>query len=643
MTTLLPSLLVLVAILGLYVAARVARLGRPAREFLDAGQGLPGWAIMVLMPGLVLAGYGLDRHFVLVADYGLQAAHVGVGLVFVAFAALALWNRMWLAARVAGLATPGEALGRYYQSVALRVVMMGLTLLFALPVAADLLGSAGRQIEGATGGVLPRMAAIWLLAFGLAIPAIIGGWRASVLVLAMQAALIGVLLAAATVLAVILSGGGGFPSLPIGNAEGILWDRIPGVIQNSAGIGKAVPAGGIFTTTGIASTVVALVGIVLSPAALYLGQTVRAGSAFGTGSVWLTAGIGAALMVLAVPVLLSLMPDGMLVAATGLFGRAPVAAGGLLLIPLLGNILAASFFVTGGVILLSREFLHRYLLPGLSPRGQRLSVRIGLGFGFFFVALSASFAPFPSAVLASAALPLAVQMLPAILGLAFLRWISRGAVLAGLVLGMLIVVFTEPPGLILFEGLFLDVPWGRWPLTIHSAVWGLVFNLLLVALASAATARDPARFERARLHDAMLRQGGTSPGAHGLLWALALLWGFFAYGPGAILGNTFFSHPIFSRVEAALGIPSLWVWQILFWLMGVVLVWWLAYRVGLGHTRDIGTRPIRLGADEVLRTPDWLSSGLARVIARRSRRRKPGAGPVDGHEARREPRRIRIP
>lgn len=108
----------------------------------------------------------------------------------------------------------------------------------------------------------------------------------------------------------------------------------------------------------------------------------------------------------------------------------------------------------------------------------------------------------------------------------------------------------------------------------------------------------------------------TGAGGGGLLWSLSLIWGFLAYGPGAILGNTFFSHPIFSKVEAQLGLPSLWVWQILFWLLGVVILWWLAYRVGLGRTSDANLRPIQLGEARAQRTPDWLAAGLARVAER---------------------------
>ena len=183
-------------------------------------------------------------------------------------------------------------------------------------------------------------------------------------------------------------------------------------------------------------------------------------------------------------------------------------------------------------------------------------------------------------------------------------------------LGMFIVFFTEPPGLILFEGLFVNLPWGRWPLTIHSAAWGLAINLLVVLLASAATLRRaPDNLRRERLHDAMFQATGKAVGGRGLFWALMLVWTFLAYGPGAVLGNTFFSHPIFTTAEAALGIPSLWVWQTLFWLLGVVLVWWMAFRVGFGITTEQGIRAITLEEDKP-RRPDWLAAGLSRVNGR---------------------------
>jgi len=103
---------------------------------------------------------------------------------------------------------------------------------------------------------------------------------------------------------------------------------------------------------------------------------------------------------------------------------------------------------------------------------------------------------------------------------------------------------------------------------------------------------------------------------------LTLVWAFFALRPGAILGNDFFSHPMFSDADTTLGVPSLWVWQVLSWFVGVLLVWWLAYGgrlsvidAGVGRTVDLGSPTAPLGPR---RPPRWITLLLARVAERRT-------------------------
>ena len=118
--------------------------------------------------------------------------------------------------------------------------------------------------------------------------------------------------------------------------------------------------------------------------------------------------------------------------------------------------------------------------------------------------------------------------------------------MAGFALGSFIVLFTEPPGLLLFESLFVDLPWGRWPLTIHSAVWGLLFNSVFVLLISAVTITSGNWLQRDQVHEAISVNSAQSVMTKGLLWSLFLTWGLLADGRGAILGNTFFTKPIFT-------------------------------------------------------------------------------------------------
>ena len=104
-------------------------------------------------------------------------------------------------------------------------------------------------------------------------------------------------------------------------------------------------------------------------------------------------------------------------------------------------------------------------------------------------------------------------------------------------------------------------------------------------------------------------------------WSLTLLWIFLALGPGAILGNTFFAHPVFTEADLALGVPSLWVWQVSFWIIGVMLVWWLACRSRLS-TAEGAFRARELqhlsGTAGARRQPRWIARLVARLSARQN-------------------------
>ena len=256
MTFLLVITLGLLFVYALYFAAQTARIGSNPRDFLDGGMRLPGWSVMFILPAIGLAALGFERHLMLVSRYGLQASHVVVGLITLAVAAVMFWNRLWVATRLAGLNTPGEAIGRYYDSIALRVIMMGLCILFALPYSANLLSQAALLVQQATDGTIPREMAVWIFALSMAIPAIIGGWRAVVLVLAMEALLMAILIPGIMLFGEIVLAGDIFPTRPMQVEDGIFWDRIPGVLQGYAGVGKNVPTGGIFTTVAISSTAI---------------------------------------------------------------------------------------------------------------------------------------------------------------------------------------------------------------------------------------------------------------------------------------------------------------------------------------------------------------------------------------------------
>jgi hypothetical protein len=67
---------------------------------------------------------------------------------------------------------------------------------------------------------------------------------------------------------------------------------------------------------------------------------------------------------------------------------------------------------------------------------------------------------------------------------------------------------------------------------------------------------------------------------------VTLAWFFFAIGPGAIIGNWIFGEPAAGRAGWVFGIPSIWAWQILFWLLGVGMMWFLAYKMEMATVPD---------------------------------------------------------
>ena len=53
----------------------------------------------------------------------------------------------------------------------------------------------------------------------------------------------------------------------------------------------------------------------------------------------------------------------------------------------------------------------------------------------------------------------------------------------------------------------------------------------------------------------------------------------FGIGPGAVIGNYIFGAPDAGVEGWTFGIPSIWAWQILFWLLGIGMMWFLAYKM----------------------------------------------------------------
>ena len=175
-------------------------------------------------------------------------------------------------------------------------------------------------------------------------------------------------------------------------------------------------------------------------------------------------------------------------------------------------------------------------------------------------------------LLGGAAVSYGFQMWPALLGICYIRFFTPAGVVCGLIAGVVAVTFTYATQL----GDLIGI--GRYPLTIHSAGWGILFNLGTTVIVSAFT--QPGDSEtiarRDSYHDFIQGHTELAPQKRKWrkpIWLLTIVWFLFAIGPFAVLGNE--SDP----AAWSFGIPTLWVWQIAWWLVGCFVMYLLAFKL----------------------------------------------------------------
>lgn len=240
------------------------------------------------------------------------------------------------------------------------------------------------------------------------------------------------------------------------------------------------------------------------------------------------------------------------------------------------------------------------VFDAFSKNGSEQSSDEGLAISriVFFAGVAALLAYLPMVQLmdyVAIALALSAQVLPMILGLCWLPWLTRRGVLSGLMVGIGAVILTEFPGPLLQQAFLGEIFWGASPLTMHAAGWGLLANGFVAVVVSAMTQNPDAREHRQYFHEAFARHALIPEEARGLIpiaWIYTASWFLFALGPGAVIGNSIFGAPDQGAGGWNFSIPSIWAWQIFMWIMGVALVWFLATRLGLSRPVEGTVKPL---------------------------------------------------
>lgn len=605
---------------------------RTASDYFVAGRQISLWVFILAATATSFSGWTFMGHPGLIYRDGFQYAYASFYAITIPFTGVLFLKRQWMLGKRFGFITPGEMLSYYFRSDLIRILVVLVALIFSVPYLGIQLRASGFLFNVLTDNMLGTTVGMWLLSFVVIIYVASGGLRAVAHVDSVQAILLG---GGIVVIGIVtLHDIGGFGRLIQGIAALTQIDpatgqalfgettpdgysayiAIPGAIQFSAGLGTdSEPVGGIWTGVMVLTYLFGLMGIQSAPAFSMWAFGNRSPEPFAPQQVWASAlvigfilmlftaiqGIGAHFLGADTEFMARYPELVNNVMSTGLAGIDLLQSEGQgdMLVPQLVYLLSetapwlvgllavcalaamqstgAAYMSTAGGML-TRDLLKRFIIPNASHAQQKLYGRLGVVLIVIAALMVATDSSDALVLLGGLAVAYGFQMWPALIAVCWWPFLTRQGVTIGLIAGLIAVTLTENIGA-------QYMPWGRWPMTLHSAFWGILCNLGLAILISAITQEKGEREHRMVIHNFLRDHASLSPGKRGLIpaaWIVTLIWFFFGIGPGAVIGNWIFGDPA-NAADWTFGIPSIWAWQILWWILGVAMMWFLAYHMEL--------------------------------------------------------------
>ncbi len=603
-----------------------AMTAKTASDYFIAGRSISLWVFVLAATATSFSGWTFMGHPGLIYRDGFQYAYASFYAITIPFTGVIFLKRQWMLGKRFGFVTPGEMLSTYFKSDAIRLLVVLVALIFSIPYLGLQLRASGFLFNVLTDNLLDVEVGMWLLSIVVIIYVASGGLRAVAYVDTMQAILLALGIIAIGIIAVNFVGGWGKLNEGIAALANFDTKRtpdgfshyvaIPGVIQFVSNGPSAT--GGAWTGIMILTYMFALMGIQSAPAFSMWAFSNHSPKPFAPQQVWASSlGIGFILMVFTAMQGLGghfLGADAAFAAAhpeyvnnvmaEGLGGKDLMESAGKqgMLVPQLIRLMAdaapwlvgllsvcalaamqstgAAYMSTAGGML-TRDILKRYLMPNASHAQQKLWGRIGVIAIVLAALMVATHATDALVLLGGLAVAYGFQMWPALIAVCWWPWLTRQGVVLGLIAGLIAVTLTEKIGA-------QFMPWGRWPLTIHSAGWGIIFNLSIAILVSFFTQKAEDTEHRMTFHNFLREHSSLSPEKKKLVplaWIIVLVWFFFGIGPGAVIGNTIFGNPQ-DITTWTFGIPSIWAWQLIWWAIGVFMMWFLAYKMEMSLVPD---------------------------------------------------------
>lgn len=581
--------------------------------FFSAGHSLAPWISALVIAGASLSGWFVLGGSELIAEQGFQLPALLVAGITLALPGVIFFKRLWFVAERLRVSSQADIFRVYYQSPFLVVVSTAVAVLFALGFSGLQLRALAQAVALLTDGDVSQLTASVVFGFILFAGAGIGGMRAIGYFGFIQTVLAFAAIVMLAGFALVWSGGFGTLNTSLyelaATPEAMSLFSVSGVIHFTSGLGRGGDLAGANTALANLSLAFAFMGFQASPMVLKIVLSTRGPNGIAAGQTWVMAGFCGALIAFAIALIGAaglVDPDLSLGAIFArLQAQSPWFSAWIIIGVAAGVQLLAGLSLFVAAEGLVRHIYKPYFNSRLTKQGTVTLTRIAIAVLAVLAMLLQNLAPVTPSALAALALPVAFQLWTPLLGVTWLGWITRPAAITGVGFGIAGVILTEPLGYEILSFFGLELPWGRWPWTIHSALWGMAANVAAVLIISAITDRKALCAEAVEIRKLFSGVLATSAGARTLrstAWSVVLAWFFLAVGPGLIFGNSAFAPSGGETTVWLLGMPSIWAWSLGAWVCGIGLVWFLAYKMEMASPVHVAIPPyeppLRLKKDQ---------------------------------------------
>lgn len=540
-----------------------------------AGRSIPFIAFLMAATAASFSGWTFIGHPGLIWRDGLAYAFASFYVLTIPITGTFFSKRTWLLGKRYGFITPGDMYAYYFNSEAVRWLVVLTAFLYSMFYSAVQLMASAALFHWVAG--VPVSFGAIFMAFIVWFYVCTGGMKASAWVGVIQFVLLvgGIILLGYFVITAPEFGGwSGFSQKLAGLDKRLL--EVPRIIN--FGLGGA--EGEVSWTAVMCLTYMfALMGIQSSPAftmwtfgikspkPLAWQQAFMSTFVVGFALFFFTAFQGMGAKILQIEGVIELTRDSDVVPKLMTQFLPPFVLG----IVFMGAIAAihstaAPYINTGGSILL-RDIYWRYIRKQQAGHAEQIWVNRLLATVVTIAALVVGLTSSSALVILGAlATAFGFVMYVLLMGVIWgFRFPSIGATL-GVLAGMISVFLTY-------------YVWPN-PLSMHSAFWGVFAGLVVAYICRGLGVKDSEETIERQNEVRRYLDDADAASATGQKWRNAMkiaipIWYFFAIGPACIMGNTAFSFA---------GFTPLWSWQIAWWIVGIVMMWALCFKAEMATT-----------------------------------------------------------